>query len=151
LSDRARNYIKGIEINGFVLIGYHYKVLEEMAKERGVEKFNIEQKWQGLSFERMLLKIAYGFSVAYYGIASFDEVFILPAILGKKEDVGMWLGCDQKKELNLPTVPIDPLYSIGLIKNDKNVLIVSIRLFSPLAPEYYVVVGRLKPNAQALL
>lgn len=45
------------------------------------------------SFARLLAKIAYGMAVLKHGLDAIEEAYVLPSILGKKDDVGRWVGC----------------------------------------------------------
>jgi hypothetical protein len=85
----------------------------------------------------MLAKIAYGFCVSQFGLANIDSVYVLPAILGQKDDVGRWVGC--ANDIQLPIG--QSLHQIHIALNNREI-IVRIKLFALFnVPEYLVVVG----------
>ena len=86
----------------------------------------------------MLAKIGYGFALAAFGLDSFEEVYVLPSILGTIDDVGRWVGCPQE-HLAEPS----PYLHVARIGTSGSEVIASIRLFSSSGgPHYRVVVGR---------
>lgn len=60
-------------------------------------KTKVRTTFPGHNFQRMLAKIGLGFAVAKYGIDAFQEFYVLPAILGEREDVGRWVGTAEDK------------------------------------------------------
>ncbi len=88
----------------------------------------------------MLAKIAYGYSVANHGIDTIKDAYILPAILGNKDDIGRWVGCPKENLITEKGLHIIK----GYILNEE--IIIRIKLFAlyDMIPEYIVVVGRLK-------
>jgi hypothetical protein len=92
------------------------------------------------AFARMLAKIAYGCAVAAVGcdLRRFEDVYVLPAILGKADDVGRWVGGMG----NHQPPPESDLHYIKFYVDDGD-LRVHVRLFAQFsAPEYVVIVGR---------
>ncbi len=49
----------------------------------------------------MLAKIAYGFAVAFVGLDNFEKVYLVPTILGQKDDAGRWVGCANDLKLDV--------------------------------------------------
>ena len=49
------------------------------------------------SFAKLVAKIAYGSAVAHFGLGGVQEAFVVPAILGTRDDIGMWVGCDGQR------------------------------------------------------
>ena len=90
-------------------------------------------------YPRCILKIAYGFAVAMLGLEGISEAAVLPAILGQRDDSGMWLGCDGVRKL-----PGSSLHEYSIEVADR--IIVRIGLFSPVKsiPEYVAVIGKPK-------
>lgn len=133
-----RPYEKGVTIKGAIEIKVGGPPIEEILKRYGTKELSIKVTWHGNCFERMLAKIAYGFSVAYLSIENLEEVYILPAILGQKDDVGRWVGTAKDIRLDIGKF----LHHIELeIINEE--IIVRIKLFALFnVPEYLVVVGR---------
>lgn len=105
---------------------------------KGKWRFRIEYG-EVVAFARMIAKIGYGFAVPHVGgVDGFDEVYVLPAILGKKDDVGRWVGCVGGKPRNVER----GLHAIwtSIVGNEVHAFV---RLFMQFdAPEYVVVVGR---------
>ncbi|MCD9015211.1 hypothetical protein [Parachryseolinea silvisoli] len=95
-------------------------------------------------FERMLAKIALGFSVAKYGLPAFAKIYIRDIILGKADDSGRWVGTDELVKL---PVELNAIHTAGVFEQSLEVT-VRIRLFSMFkeSPEYTVVVGVLKTD-----
>lgn len=133
-----RKYTKGIYVVGSCLIRTKGKDLKELGKEKGFDSIILKNSFQGNNFERFIAKIAYCFSIFQFGADAFENVYILPAILGQKDDIGMWLGSTP------PIVGKTDIESNLEINKNKEV-ITKIRLFGKLeVPSYIVVVGKLK-------
>lgn len=120
------------------------------------KKISVNYKTYGKSFSRMLAKIAYGFSVDCFGLENFKEVYIIPSILGEKDDINLWVSCindNQKIEgeiyfhlrfrdnhSNQKLEKDDHRVNIELIGSE---VIAKIKLFANFpVPEYKVAVGR---------
>jgi hypothetical protein len=134
----GRPYEKGVTIKGVIGIQVGGPSVKELGKRYRTKKLSITATWHGNCFERMLAKIAYGFSVAYLGMENLEEVYVLPAILGQKDDVGRWVGTAKDIRLDIGKF----LHHIELaIINEE--IIMRIKLFALFnVPEYLVVVGR---------
>jgi hypothetical protein len=133
---------KGILVTGMSL---HGKGLRELKTKYNVQNISITVELR-TSFARVLVKIAYGMAVLWYGLDMIEEAYVLPCILGKKDDVGQWVGCeDPHKSLDL--LPRERfLHRIDLLTK-KSEVGARIRLFANYqTPEYLVIVGRLKGN-----
>lgn len=95
---------------------------------------------RGNDFERMLAKIGLGFAIGKFGIDAFESFYVLPAILGLRDDIGRWVGTVEAEKPN----DIETIYVVD-IQNSNDEIICRIRLFSMfIVPEYMVVVGKLK-------
>lgn len=133
-----REYSKGIDVIASCLVRANGKDLKELAKEKGFETIRFIVNFKGNDFERFIAKIAYCFSVLQFGLRAFESVYVLPAILGEKDDIGMWLGSIPP---SIGQVDIEAKFTI----NDHKEVIAIIRLFGKLCvPSYTVVVGKLK-------
>jgi hypothetical protein len=133
---------KGMIVTGMSLHGEKDEFREFKAKYN-FESISYTEELR-TSFARVLAKIAYGMVVLQYGLDMIEEAYVLPCILGKKDDVGQWVGCeDPHKSLDL--LPRERyLHRIYILIN-KNEVGVRIRLFASYqTPEYLVIVGRLK-------
>lgn len=83
---------------------------KDLAQEIGsaVASVELHTELKPSAFARMVAKIAYGFAIAQYGLNKIhDDSFVLPAILGLREDIGMWVG-------NSPRDTEDPLQDFGV-------------------------------------
>jgi len=136
-----RSYEKGIDVSGVVTIQVGGPPLKQIAEKYDTDTLLLKATLQPVAFARLLAKIAYGFAVANYGLGMFEEVYVLPAILGESDDIGRWVGH-----------PTDNLISAGKHLHEiklsvtKGEILAHVRLFLPFnAPEYLVVVGRLRP------
>jgi hypothetical protein len=85
----------------------------------------------------MIAKIAYGFAIFQYGESYFDNVYILPAILNQKDDIGKWVGSDGNYVGN------EDIEIKFMVKGDE--LWARVVLFGKWhPPNYVVVIGRIK-------
>jgi len=138
----GRPYEKGVSIKGSIQVQVSGPPIAELAKKYKGKSISINVTWQGNSFERLLAKIAYGFSVAFFGINRLEKAYVIPAILGEKDDIGRWVGCAPDMQLSVGKF----LHEINLAVIN-NELIVRVKLFALYdVPEYLVVVGRLKED-----
>lgn len=123
-------------------VAYHIggMSLEDLGKKYNTKKITFASRWRSHDFPRMLAKIAYGYSVANHGIDNIKEVYVLPAILGNKDDIGRWVGCPKENLITEKDLHIIKGYIL-----DKEIMI-RIKLFAlyDMIPEYIVIVGRLK-------
>jgi len=136
----GHKYEKGINIIGSIAIKVGGPPVEQILKKYDTKSLSITAPWIGNSFDRMLAKIAYGFSVAKFGIDNIEEVYVLPAILGQKEDVGNWIGT--AKDTQLENTKFFHLIQVEIINGE---IIVRMRLFANYknVPEYLAVVGKI--------
>ena len=120
----------------------HAKNQEHISEALGMDTINWTATLEGNSFERMLAKIAYGMVVLQYGPDVLEECYVLPCILGNKNDVGKWVGSGRDiDELPRNREP----YIITIRRKENGEVYVFIRLFASFnTPEYLVIVGRLK-------
>jgi hypothetical protein len=65
--------------------------LAEMATMLSAEAVQMKYTIRGHDFERMIAKIGLGVAVARYGVEAV-EPFATPAILGRRDDAGRWVG-----------------------------------------------------------
>jgi hypothetical protein len=137
---RNRSYSGGIALIRAEPVPFGRVDLLEMGKS--YKKVQIEATYQPTSFARMLAKIAYGYCVGRFGLSAFEKPYVLPAILGQADDVGMWVGCKQGI-----VNTFDAMHQIRTDVIDGD-LLASIRLLPRYwRTEYTVVVGRMVPRA----
>lgn len=141
----GRQYESGIEIIAQTTGQVAGPPVEEVARRYGAKQVRFVATFKGHSFVRLIAKVAYGLMVADFGIDDWDEVYVLPSIMGQSEDSGRWVGCDGKRKLSARPLPLH-----GIDREVVNgEVIARVCLFAKFgAPEYIVVVGRVKPNAQ---
>lgn len=121
-------------------VSLHGPSKSDFREKWGFEAITFETKFKGTSFERMLAKIAYGFFVHQNGLGVLKECFVLPCILGQKDDAGYWVGASWNKFEGLPKTPY--FHTISLFKNGNEVAAL-IRLFASFGtPEYAVIIGK---------
>ena len=133
------NYEKGTNVIGCSL---HAKNTEHIVETLGMDTINWTTVFEGTSFERMLAKIAYGMVVLQYGPDVLEECYVLPCILGEKDDVGKWVGSGRDFD-ELPRNKES--YIITIRQKENGEVYVFIRLFASFnTPEYLVIVDRLK-------
>jgi hypothetical protein len=99
------------------------------------------------SFAKLVAKIAYGSAVSHFGLGGIQEAFVVPAILGSRDDIGMWVGCDRQRMMgttfNLWHTRLD--VSQGIIFG-------RVKLFAKAdGTEYQVVVGKISETTRGLL
>jgi hypothetical protein len=137
----GRPLTRGVTVVGVIEVQGDGLSLEEVAKRYNAKEVATTTTFVGNDFERMLAKSAYGFAVAKFGLDGFERVFVLPTILGEKDDAGRWVGCD--KNINLAAGR--DLHDVSIEVMMNRVVIVRIKLFSIFAaPEYKIVVGILR-------
>lgn len=133
------DYEKGVTVTGASL---HGPSLLKIKAKLNIDSLSITQTFSGTSFVRMLAKIAYGMTILSYGLGALAECYVLPCILGQKEDVGYWVGSSGR---DFAALPVEKhLHRIFLMEK-ANEIGASIRLFANYrTPEYLVIVGKLK-------
>jgi hypothetical protein len=133
------DYEKGTMVIGASL---HARNPELIREKLGVDTLSFTTKTEANSFERMLAKIAYGMVVLQHGPDALEECYVLPCILGEKDDVGKWVGSGRDID-GLPKGK--GAYIITIRQNENGEVYVFIRLFASFnTPEYLVILGRLK-------
>lgn len=149
----GKPFSKGIAMNGQTT---HILPSTEYFKNAIKAKFNPDRieftatykPYSPTDFAKMLAKIAYGFAVAQNGLDGIKTPYVLDALLNKKDDIGMWVGCNaDAKEFS--TGVDDFEIRLNFINSPKRDIVVEIKLFGKLeTPTYLVVVG--EPTAEKL-
>jgi hypothetical protein len=135
--------------------GYNWRVivtdggaLAAHMQRLGVKEVRVWHKSFEYSLARMLSKIAYCFAVFEVGLDWFEEVFVLPGILGNSGDLGRWVGGVDRPVLTTGDGRILGQPHLVATSTAGPVIGARIQLFGgidPEAPEYFVCVGRRKP------
>ena len=84
---------KGITLEGYLTISFGIKPDEAM-KKYGAQRIIIEPLGdKPTDFARMIAKIAFSMAVATgaFEDSDYSKSFVLPAILGEKDDIGQWV------------------------------------------------------------
>ncbi|MDX6501371.1 MAG: hypothetical protein QOG23_4631 [Blastocatellia bacterium] len=123
---------------------------QEIAKIHGADDvaFKLSNPMKvASSFAKLVAKIGYGTVIMNFGLAAIEEAFVVPAILGKRDDIGRWVGCDGQrimgKEYNLWSTRIEVLRGLFLAR---------VKLFAKAdGTEYLIVVGRASEGLRGLL
>lgn len=133
------DYEKGVKVTGASLHGPELSKIKEKLK---IDSLSITANISGNCFERMLAKIAYGMTILTYGPDALGECYVLPCILGQKDDAGYWVGSSGRDFAALPVEK--QLHRIFMMVKGNEVG-ASIRLFANYhTPEYLVIIGKLK-------
>jgi hypothetical protein len=136
----GRPYRGGVDVNGTVCVQVSGPSIEELSKMHGTKTISVTVAWKGNTFERMLAKIGFGFAVARFGLSNLSEIYVIPAILGQKDDVGRWVGCPKDMHMEVGKF----FHKIDISEINKEI-VARIKLFAIFpVPEYLVVVGRLR-------
>lgn len=136
-----RPYSGGIECTSMDVFELSERGTEIVARH-GAEKV-IPHNYRMEDFARFIAKMAYGYAVERYGLEAFEKTYVLPAILGKSNDIGRWVGCSDRREFPVRQCNISVGYKI-ILGDD---LAVKIKMFPRFdGAEYLVVVGKIKED-----
>jgi len=145
------NYNHGILVTGQLVISFGMDI-KALTREYGLSAIRHDVFYKCNDTEIMIIRIAYCALIALLGVNSLDQCFVLPTIMGEKDDAGFWFGCDPEGKI---TPLIGKQNSKNVIKlgvlqkpGDKNrYIVVRLKFFaSSDAPEYIVIIGTLKPD-----
>jgi hypothetical protein len=145
-----RPYQSGIVVDGLsVADKFSGRTIEDLDHRYGKGKWRFGLVYEPVAFARMIAKIGYGFAVAEVGLDEIEEAYVLPAILGERQDIGRWVGCDDGAQE--PVTGAAGLHEVGLVLRHR-ALHAIVRLFAEFeAEEYRVVIGRVSEEAAAKL
>ena len=134
------DYQRGVMMTGSSLHGP--SDMGERLARLNANGFSVSQSLVPVSFARMLAKIAYGMAILEFGPHAFREVFVLPCILGQREDVGRWVGCPEEPAI---VSDVEKLLHRIEVMSENNIVGARLRLFANYrTPVYLVFVGSLK-------
>jgi hypothetical protein len=129
----------------------------ELVRRQRAKKPSVQVSFDWKDFARLLAKIAYGFTVAKYGLDNIEQKYVIDAILGRSDDVLRWVGCQSARQLptNLRTDPAKDtaIYHRVGIDLQQGDFVVWVRLFDNFdnSPEYIVIVGKPREELRGLL
>jgi hypothetical protein len=132
----------GILTTGFATVLFG-KAPSLAAKELGATGLRFLDQQRPKDFARMIAKVAYAFACAEGAISDIEGAsLVLPAILGKQNDIGAWLGTLTKPFESHPGV----LHRIELHYDTRQgLLFAEVQLFADSdTPSYGVVLGKLR-------
>ncbi len=141
----GQNNHKGVTVTGYYAISFGVKP-ETVATRLKIKEFRVNSKYEYVAFARMIAKIGFSFAVGELGIDSFKEVFVIPSILGKIDEIGRWVGIGDSE----PSKYENLLHrvSIGIFPETK-LLYATVQLFANSdTPSYLVVVGSVKDDTK---
>jgi len=137
-------YAKGIKLEGIALVSFGPRP-ENVLKKFGAERISIQpRRDKPVDFARMIAKIAFSMAVAVGTFAEMKDHHspVVPAILGKANDIGRWVGT-----ITDPTSSHEGHLHRVLIQRDeqKGLLLGDVQLFSDSqTPRYGIILGKLK-------
>jgi hypothetical protein len=121
-----------------------------LVQKHDADSLTVEFRLYLKDFLRMLAKIAYCHSVYRFGVREIEEVYVLPAILGKSDDILYWVGGDGKQDLRQAGAGINSFHFVG-VDVAQGEIRARIKLFKDLpTPEYFVIVGRLSDRMRGV-
>ena len=134
-------YTSGIRVSGTATLSFGPHPAA-VAKRYGATSIKLTQSWEPVAFAQVIAKVALAYAVAE-GARRWIEgaPWPVPAILGKADDIGRWVGT-----LTEPFRKFDGvLHRLAVHKDtEKGLVIVEVQLFSDSqAPSYGVILGRL--------
>ncbi len=100
-----------------------------------------------VAFAKLVAKIAYTSAVIEFGLSGIQEAFIVPAILGKRDDLGRWVGCDRQRIMGTK-------YNLWHTKLEisSGIILARVKLFARSdGTEYVAVVGRIRDATRGVL
>lgn len=142
-----RPYTNGIQGNGnfFVkeLRGINKK---KMARINGNGKITLNYSLNIVDFARMIGKIGYCLGVAHFGIDNIEEKGLVSSILGKKDEIGRWVGSPTDSQISnneaLHTYSMEFSFDYVTFDGTATCRIGLLSCFG--TPEYIVYLGKIK-------
>jgi len=109
----------------------------ELARKYEFDYIGVRLEYEPILFARMLAKIGFGMAVFSLGLNAIRENYVLPAILGKTQDVGRWVGSEE----SVPVNPTHGLHAVDVRAIGKEIQ-ARIRLFAQFQQAEYLVIAR---------
>lgn len=137
----------GINVIGANTVYFGRTPLPDFVQKYRGSRLTGSVKYEPVAFARMVAKIALGYCVARFGVGAVANAYVLPAILGKADDVGTWVGSTDGYQLELQSNPEDRItHAVGTDVQNGDI-VAFVRLFAWAVPdEYIVVVGPAAPE-----
>jgi hypothetical protein len=106
---------------------------------------HFEQPFRPIDFARLIAKVAYGMAIYQCGYDFLDMRYVVPCILGQRDDAGLWVGSTSGSFRN----PGKCLHEV-LLGRVRQEVRAYVRLFAKVGgPEYVVVLGTLAASVGA--
>jgi len=138
----GRRYASGISVKGIRVYNVGQITPEELVREHGASGLQLTISNKAVSFGRMIAKIAYTYTVASCGLDALEVVYVLPALVGDVDDIGMWVG----SEVSGPRGSLRLNQHRLALKTINRDVICGIQLFGTSSLKYLCVVGHLAPG-----
>lgn len=150
---KGRGQTEGLVVDkNLAVINYGRPPLEVMDRF-GADEVSVEQPIPAIDLARLVAKTAYCYAVAKFGLDSFKEIAVVPAILGQAQDIGFWVGTFVRERPPSPDPTLIHRLNIGVLNHSMDpswdrVVAAHVMLFANApAPVYEVVIASLKPDA----
>ncbi len=135
----GRAYESGIECNSMDVFELGERG-EEIARRHQADRV-LPPRYSAEDFARFVAKMAYGYAIERYDLNAFEDVYVLPAMLGESDDIGLWVGCSDRREFPVRQCNI----SLGFRIGPRDDLAVKVKMFPQFnGAEYVVVIGKVK-------
>ena len=116
--------------------------IDYLVEKYGADEISVDFDIDVTGFLRLIAKIAYCMTVQQFGLSSIAEAYVVPGILGTKNDIWEWVESDGTQELREVNMNTDHLVTGWFTPEGE--LECRVKLFKKsLSPEYHVIVGRL--------
>ena len=145
----GRNYNSGVEAHRMD-IAWVGESPQEIAKLHNAEDVLLKIRNPlklAQSFAKLVAKMAYGSAVFHFGLGGIQKPFVVPAILGERDDIGRWVGCDGQRIMGTT-------FNLWHTKLEvtRGLILARIKLFAKAdGTEYVVVVGRINEATRTFL
>ena len=139
----SEDFKEGIGVTGFVTIWLCDR--EEIRRRYDADSIFVVPQIDQIAFAKMLAKIGYCQAVAQFGLDAIQEVYVLPAILGQRNDIGRWVSSSNivmKPEVGIGHQVWSARFKRVDAGDPSELILTHIHLFAHLnSPTYTVIVG----------
>jgi hypothetical protein len=139
----GEEYKDGIGVTGFVNNWLCDR--EEIRRRYNADSIFVVPQIDQIAFAKMLAKIGYCQAVAQFGLDAIQEVYVLPAILGQRNDIGRWVSSSNiamKPDVGIGHQVWGAKFKRVAAGNPSELILTHVHLFAHLnSPAYTVIVG----------
>jgi hypothetical protein len=107
----GRAYSGGIECTSMDVLELGERA-NEIAQRQQADRV-LPPGYSAEEFARFIAKMVYGYAVERYDLDAFENVYVLPAILGESDDIGRWVGCSDRREFPVRQCNVSVGFRIG--------------------------------------